>query len=228
MMTPSDVAEHTFHTSRFNGYSTEDVDNFMDLVTEDYTNLYKENAVLKNKMKVLVNKISEYRATEDDMRATLLTARKAAEAIVNEAEQKRLQMLAEAEEEVAGRRAELRQEIADTEAQLAAAKASTGEFIRGMRGLVQCQFDFLEKLPNITADTPAAPPDAVAEAAAAIDDSLSAMMSDEELAEQLKDAEAQAEADTEAAYTQEVPELENEPTRVIDLGENVADQDYQI
>ena len=40
----------------------------------DYTALYKENAALKAKLKVLVEKVEDYRATEDSMRATLLTA----------------------------------------------------------------------------------------------------------------------------------------------------------
>ena len=41
------------------------VDEFLDQLTEDYTALYKENAVLKSKMKVLVDKVEGYRATED-------------------------------------------------------------------------------------------------------------------------------------------------------------------
>ncbi len=53
----------------------------------------KENAALKAKLKVLVEKVEEYRATEDSMRATLLTAQRMADSIVKEAEQKRDQMM---------------------------------------------------------------------------------------------------------------------------------------
>ena len=65
------------------------VDEFLDLLTEEYTSLYKENAVLKGKMKVLVDKVEEYRSTEDAMRKALLTAQRMADEMVAEAESKK-------------------------------------------------------------------------------------------------------------------------------------------
>ena len=41
------------------------VDEFLDLLTADYTSLYNENAVLKSKMKVLVEKVEELRLIKD-------------------------------------------------------------------------------------------------------------------------------------------------------------------
>ena len=38
------------------------VDDFLEPLTEDYIMLYKENSVLKSKMKILVEKLEEYRA----------------------------------------------------------------------------------------------------------------------------------------------------------------------
>ncbi len=229
MLTPSDVAERTFNTKRFNGYSNEEVDLFMDRLTEDYTNLYKENAILKSKIKVLVDKISEYRATEEDMRVLQLRAREQADEKIASAERERLARLAAVEDEVADRRAELRKEIADAEAQLEAAKLSTQNFVKGMRALVQQQVDFLEKLPEIEAEEKPETADPVAETAAAIDHSLSSMVG-EDVAESMRAAAAAAEAAPEAAYAQEIPDLndDGEPTRVIDLGENAADQDYNM
>ena len=52
----------------------------MDSLIEDYRTLYQENISLKNKMKVLVDKVEEYRATEDAMRMTLHSAQKMADA----------------------------------------------------------------------------------------------------------------------------------------------------
>ena len=65
------------------------VDEFLDELTDDYTSLYKENAALKAKLKVLVDKVEEYRATEDSMRAALLTAQRMANTMVEEAEEKK-------------------------------------------------------------------------------------------------------------------------------------------
>ena len=86
MLTPQEVSTHVFSKARMGGYNMAMVDEFLDTLTEDYTTLYKENAALKAKLKVLVDKVEEYRATEDSMRATLLTAQKMASQMVQEAE----------------------------------------------------------------------------------------------------------------------------------------------
>ena len=89
MLTPQEVSTHAFSKAVMGGYNMAMVDEFLDELTDDYTALYKENAALKAKLKVLVEKVEDYRATEDSMRATLLTAQKMADSIVHEAEAKR-------------------------------------------------------------------------------------------------------------------------------------------
>ena len=61
MFTPQEVSEKTFpKESGFNnGYGMAAVDEFLDVLTEDYTALYKDNAALKAKLKVLVEKVEE-------------------------------------------------------------------------------------------------------------------------------------------------------------------------
>ena len=97
MLTPQEVSTHAFTKATLGGYNMAMVDEFLDELTDDYTALYKENAALKAKLKVLVEKVEEYRSTEDAMRATLLTAQKMADSIVHEAEAKRDEILAQAE-----------------------------------------------------------------------------------------------------------------------------------
>ena len=100
MMTPQEVSEHAFSKASFGGYNMAMVDEFLDLLTEDYTTLYKENATLKAKMKVLVEKVEEYRSTEDAMRKALLTAQKMADEMVAEAEARKTELLSQAERKV--------------------------------------------------------------------------------------------------------------------------------
>ena len=68
MLTPQEVSEHAFAKASFGGYNMAMVDEFLDVLTADYTTLYKENATLKAKMKVLVDKAEEYRPTEEAKR----------------------------------------------------------------------------------------------------------------------------------------------------------------
>ncbi|MDR2671114.1 MAG: DivIVA domain-containing protein [Oscillospiraceae bacterium] len=86
MLTPQEVQDKKFEKAVFGGYDMAAVDDFLEQVTEDYTALYKENAVLKSKLKVLVNTVEEYRSVDESMRKTLLSAQRMAEESVAEAQ----------------------------------------------------------------------------------------------------------------------------------------------
>lgn len=152
MLTPQEVAEHGFSKSRMGGYNMKEVDDFLDELTADFSELYKENSVLKGKIKVLAEKISEYRETEDAMRTTLLTAQKMANSMVVQAEEEKKRMIAEAERAALQRKAEVEQEVADAEYQLKMAKNATAQFVEGMRELVKQEASFLDQLPTIKAE----------------------------------------------------------------------------
>ena len=98
MFTPQEVSEKTFpkSSSFSSGYDLAAVDEFLDTLTEDYTALYKENAALKAKLKILAEKLEEYRATEDTMRSMLLAAQKMAASMTDEAKEKSEKLLADA------------------------------------------------------------------------------------------------------------------------------------
>ena len=98
MLTPQEVSSKTFPKAVMGGYAMAAVDEFLDALTEDYTNLYKETAALKTKVKALMEQMEEYRQVEDAMRSTLLAAQRTAKEIVSEAEKKRDALAAEVEE----------------------------------------------------------------------------------------------------------------------------------
>ena len=100
MLTPQEVSERAFQKASFGGYNMAQVDEFLDILTGDYSALYNENAVLKNKMKVLVDKVEEYRSTEEAMRKALMAAQRMADDLVQEAERKKAEILAQAEKEL--------------------------------------------------------------------------------------------------------------------------------
>jgi cell division initiation protein len=134
------------------GYNMAMVDEFLDTLTEDYMTLYKENAALKAKLKVLVDKVEEYRATEDSMRATLLTAQKMASQMVQDAEKEKAAMLAQVETDAAQRKAVLEREIAVQNERLRRAKEESATFIANMRRLCNSELEFLDGVPEIQVD----------------------------------------------------------------------------
>ena len=68
MFTPQQIQEQTFSKAVFGGYDMQQVDDFLEPLTEDYIVLYKENSVLKSKMKILVEKLEEYRSQEAQLK----------------------------------------------------------------------------------------------------------------------------------------------------------------
>ncbi len=96
MFTPQQIDQISFSRAAFGGYDMQAVDEFLEPLTEDYVTLYKENALLKSKMKVLVNKLEEYRSNEASMKDAIVNAQKTCDMMVKEAEAKCTQMLIDA------------------------------------------------------------------------------------------------------------------------------------
>ncbi len=150
MLTPQEVSGRAFTKAAFGGYNMAMVDEFLDELTDDYTSLYKENAALKAKLKVLVDKVEEYRATEDSMRAALLTAQRMANTMVEEAEEKKKTLLAGAEDEARAKIGALQEQIAEEQRRLNAAKAATADFVQKTREVAQAQLALLDRVPDMT------------------------------------------------------------------------------
>ena len=177
MLTPQEAESHVFPKASFGGYNMLQVDAFLDSLIEDYRTLYQENASLKSKMKVLVEKVEEYRATEDAMRMTLHSAQKMADAMVKEGEAKKQaaidQIAASVEEKSKAVRAEMAKEeqavlakleqvkkdLANEQARLNAARASTTTYIGQLKDLYTAQIKYIGSLSGLNADgsKPAAP-----------------------------------------------------------------------
>ena len=96
MVTPQQIEQISFSRATFGGYDVQSVDEFLEPLTEDYITLYKENALLKSKMKTLVTKLEEYRENEASMKDAIVNAQKTCDMMVKEAEAKCTQMLTEA------------------------------------------------------------------------------------------------------------------------------------
>ena len=96
MITPQEIEQISFNRATFGGYDMHAVDEFLEPLIEDYITLYKENGLLKSKMKVLVNKLEEYRANEASMKDAIVNAQKTCDKMVKEAEAKCTQMLIDA------------------------------------------------------------------------------------------------------------------------------------
>lgn len=178
MLTPQEVSEHVFQKASFGGYNMGQVDEFLDVLTADYTSLYNENAVLKSKMKVLVDKVEEYRATEEAMRKALMTAQRFADELVQEAENKKSVMLQEAEVKVQEYLNGAKQQVEAEEYRLQMAKNNTAVFVERVRSLYAEQVEFLAKLQELAPAVvrPETTSPSVDETVAEIDDNVQRLL----------------------------------------------------
>ena len=148
MITAQDIREKGFERVRLNGYDMAAVDDFLEELADDVAASQKENAVLKSKMKVLVDKIEEYRANEEALNSAILSAQKLAVQIENEARQRAAATIAEAEKKANDTIGSISARADAEEKRLADAKAATAKFFEAAKALCSSQMGKLEGIMN--------------------------------------------------------------------------------
>lgn len=210
-MKPQDIREKTFEKAVFGGYDMGSVDDFMEEAAAELEAAQKEGLVLKSKLKVLVDKIEEYRASEDAMRMTLLSAQKLGAQIETEAREQAEKIVADADAVAARALESLKTEIAREEAKLMEAKTATAKFFEDARALCNRQLDYLDRIPEII---PAAE-----KKEAVIDDAVRSI----ESSVSRISAEPAPEIDITTAMEQPTPDEDipqDDVTRLFSMGEN--------
>ena len=151
MFTPQEIQERSENLEKavFGGYSVGPGGGRLNQKAEDYATLYKENAVLKSRLKSLAEKIEEYRKQEEGISSTMLAAQKAAEEIVAEAQRKSTRMLNESEQKLRTRNQELMLEVNAEQERVTLAKQAAAKFIVELEDRVQAQLVTLEKLKQM-------------------------------------------------------------------------------
>ena len=96
MLTPVEIENKEFKKG-IRGFREDEVDEFLDIVKEDFETLYRENIDLKEKIKMYQGQINKYENIEETLKATLITAQSAAEDTCSAANKKAKIIVEEAE-----------------------------------------------------------------------------------------------------------------------------------
>ena len=197
----------------------------------------KQAIVVRDQGGNLVEKVEEYRSTEEAMRKALMTAQRMADDLVKEAEQKRDQILQEAAAEAQKKVDSIRQEAEAEQFRLAAAQKETAGYVAKVKAQAQA---YLDQLDQLVPTVPDQQEEKVEEAVSDIDDSVQRLVAQamaEAAAENEKVRQAEegqsAEdlSDTAEFPAQKVQPEENEDlekTTRIDFGELQFGRDYEI
>lgn len=146
MLTVQEIQAVNFEKAVFGGYDMKAVDEFLEHITEDFAALQKENAALKSKMKVLVDKIEEYRSVEDGMRRALVSAQGIAQETLDKAKTEAEQLVQKARNETEMRVESYRMQIAAASKKLEDAKAKNAEFVAQLSAVYEEQLKSLVAL----------------------------------------------------------------------------------
>ena len=85
MLRPIDIQNQEFE-KKIKGYDCDEVDDFLDLVIQDYEKLCKENQALKDRIGILTDAVERYKNIEDTMQKTLEIAKQNADELRKNAE----------------------------------------------------------------------------------------------------------------------------------------------
>ena len=190
MITAQDIREKGFERVRLNGYDMAAVDEFLEELADDVAASQKENAVLKSKMKVLVDKIEEYRANEEALNSAILSAQKLAVQIENEARQRAAATIAEADKKAQETIGSIAARADAEEKRLADAKAACAKFFEAAKVLCNTQLEKIEAIRTdmgVQAPKAPAPAEKVDDTVRAIESSAARMQT--ELSLDLSDAD---------------------------------------
>ena len=194
MITAQDIREKTFDKATFGGYDMSDVDDYLEELAADVTGTQKEISTLRAKMKVLVDKIEEYRANEEAMHKAILAAQKLAGQIENEAREQADALLAEANARSESMLAEAREKadalVQDAQTQydaltsdltnvraleerrLEAAKEASAAYFEKAFADLERQKEFLTAIRDMEVEESVAEEEPVEEAPAAIEETV--------------------------------------------------------
>ena len=144
MITPLDIENKRFAKQMVNGYSVEEVDDFLDELTVEYSKNYKEVSELRAKVEELNNSLIQYKTLESTLQNTLVMAQSTAEEVKNVAKQKADQIVDEAKANAQKQVDELNNEILLKQKELDDVKKQFDIYKAKMESLLISQLELLK------------------------------------------------------------------------------------
>ena len=146
MITPLDIENKRFAKQMVNGYSVEEVDDFLDELTIDYSKNYKEVTELRAKVDELNSSLEQYKNIESTLQNTLVMAQTTAEEVKNVAKQKADQIVDEAKANAQKKVDELNNEIVIRQKELDDVKKQFDIYKAKMESLFISQLELIKEI----------------------------------------------------------------------------------
>ena len=146
MLTPLDIENKKFSKQMMNGYSVEEVDDFLDELTADYDKAYKESNESRAKIEQLTKDMEHYKNIESTLQSTLIMAQSTAEEVKKVARQQAEQIVNDAKGNAQKTVDDLEQEIVIKRKELEDVKKQFDIYKAKMEALLISQLELLKDI----------------------------------------------------------------------------------
>lgn len=145
MITPMDLRTKTFKKATVGGYDKRDVDEYIEVLTEDYEKAYKQSIENADKINTLTKLLDSYKAMEDTMKNSIIVAQSTAEELQRTSQEKAEVIIDEAKLKAKEIIDEANAEVANINTQLAEMKTAMELYRNSAKGMLTAQLDVLDK-----------------------------------------------------------------------------------
>lgn len=146
MLTPLDIENKKFAKQMVNGYNVDEVDDFLDELTQDYEKLYKEWSEYKGKIEELSNNVDKYKNIETTLQSTLMMAQTTAEEVKSVAQKEAEQIVREAQNDAKAAVEELNSQIVEKQRETEELKKQMDVYKAKMEALLISQLELLKDI----------------------------------------------------------------------------------
>jgi cell division initiation protein len=148
MITPLDIENKTFGKQAINGYSTQEVHEFMAELLQDYEKIYKENKEYRERIESLNQGLQHYKSIEDTLQNALVVAQGTAETVKDNARVEADNIIKEAEISARKNVDEIGQRVLERQLQLEETEKKFNVYKAKMEALLISQLELLKDINN--------------------------------------------------------------------------------
>lgn len=145
MITPMDLRTKTFKKATVGGYDKRDVDEYIEVLTEDYEKAYKQSIENADKINTLTKLLDSYKAMEDTMKNSIIVAQSTAEELQRTSQEKAEVIIDEAKLKAKEIIDEANAEVKNIQTQLAEMKTAMELYKNSAKGMLTAQLEVLDK-----------------------------------------------------------------------------------
>jgi cell division initiation protein len=157
-MTPLDIQQQQFRV-RFRGFDMVEVDNFLDLLANEFEELLKENSQVREEDRRKGERIRQLEAGEKELRATLVSVQRITEEMKNNARKEGELIIEEAKLNARKILEGAQAQALQIEGEINQLKRQRAEFEASLRATVEMHWRLLESTEEDSAEsTPAEEP----------------------------------------------------------------------